>query len=239
MNDDAKQASELVRSGEYFAQARGWYQAMYIGPVSERSFFLIIAFLAILVVVAGIGSALAFFPLADRPGIVTMNPRFDTTFVRSVPLRESDQNIDDAFIQFFVRNYVSKREEYSPESYVPNYMFIRAHSDTPTFTSFSAGYTSSNPQSAAALLGTTGRRTIRIDRLRYEDLGGEQQAIVHFTRQEIVNGQAAATQWTATVKYYYTKVAITPVVDTDTGKHSIEIEDPQFQVVSYELAQTQ
>ena len=65
MNEDTEIVSNMVRDGKYFDASRSWYQTIYIGPIAERSFFLVVAGLSIFVAIfASLGFSGAKRPIA-------------------------------------------------------------------------------------------------------------------------------------------------------------------------------
>ncbi len=70
MTEDYKKIAESIRSGKYFTEARGWFETVYISPVSERSFFLIIAILAGFTALFGIVAMSRLLPITKREAVL-------------------------------------------------------------------------------------------------------------------------------------------------------------------------
>jgi len=239
MGTNSKELAEMVRSGEYYERSRDWYQTMYIGPVSERAFFLVVAGMAGFVAILGFIALMAFLPVTDRPGIMISSQRVDETLPRLINLKTGNVRMDIAFQRFFLSNYVTRREGYSMFEYPTNYSFIRAQSDAATFNDYAARYDRSNPNSPAAILAEIGTRVVEVQSIDINDREEPKVATVNFTTQVLGVGvtESQRVKWTAVIQYYYSDLVVTPTLDSETGEEVLKTQDPQFQVVSYVLSQ--
>lgn len=238
MNTKPKQLSEWIRSGEYYEKSREWFKTVYIGPVSERGLFLIIALMASSVAFMGFLALYRILPLVDHPAILISNGRLDDTLPRLVHLKEKRTPLNEALQQFFLKNYVMKREGYKAANYDANYAFIKSQSDENAFAEYTSRYDRANPNSPAAILGAYGVRVVEVSSIELNDKVEPRVATVRFSTdvQGINNGSQA--NWTAVVQYYYNDMLVTSMVDPLTGVETFETQDPQFKVVHYALTQT-
>jgi type IV secretory pathway component VirB8 len=250
MSEDSTQVGEMIRSGRYFEESRGWYQALYIGPISERSFFLIVAGLASLIAIVGVIALMELMPITSRPGLLLPSDRIDEVKPEALALNPTHMPLNKAMEEFFVRAYIFTRESYRPKDYAANYAFVTAHSDTATANAYAILYGSTNPQSPAAMLGQTAGRHVNIisthieiakppaDAKKPDPATLLHTATVHFTTQLQGVDSDAITQWTAVMQYHYSDLKVQTTRDPATGQDSTITQDPQFQVVSYALTQT-
>lgn len=229
----------MVRSGEYYERSREWYQAMYVGPISERAFFFVVAGMAGFIAVLAFIALMIFLPVTDRPGIMISSQRVDETVPRLINLKTKNQRMDVALQRFFLSNYVARREGYSMFEYPTNYQFIRAQSDATTFNDYVARYDRSNPNSPAAILAEIGTRVVEVQSIDLNSSADPKVATVNFTTQVlgIGTGEGQRASWTATIQYYFSDLVVTPTLDSETGEEVLKTQDPQFQVVSYVLTQ--
>lgn len=58
-----KEVTEMVRSGQYFQEAREWYQHKYLSPVVERAYFILLSFLTLIIIILAFTTLASFFPL--------------------------------------------------------------------------------------------------------------------------------------------------------------------------------
>ena len=235
MDTHSKQIAEMVQSGEYFKRSRAWYRALYIAPIAERSFFLLIAGLAGFTALLSIIALGGLMPLVDHPAILLSTPHVDDVVPRLTKLAEKDQPMSQELMKFYVTSYVQSREGYDSKFYPIFYHFIQAQSDKPTFEKYQALYDRSNKQSPAAMLGATGKRLVTIDSITLKTDTDPKLAIVQFTTQIEGGESTARTHWTANLQFYYSDLVVTPTKNADTGEEGFSTQDPQFQVVDYAL----
>jgi len=238
MSDDKQAVSEMIRDGSYFDASRAWYQVLYIGPIAERSFFLIIAGLAVAVALVATVALTSLLPITERPGLILKTDRMDSTIANLTGLAPAGANVNPAMLQFFVSAYVMGREGYSAAFFASNSAFVAAHSDEATMNDYVAVYGSQNPQSPAAILGARGSRIVEIQSIAINDTVEPNTATVQFTTELKGTETTSKTRWTATLQYLYSDLTVEPVIDPETGKENITTQDPQFQVVNYVLSQT-
>lgn len=237
MTKEQEETAELLRSGQYYEDARGWYQALYIGPISERAFFMVIAVLAGLVMLVSIIALTGLLPLTEKPGLLIRNDALNTRTPAIYRIRDEGANINDSMRQFMVGTYVTSRESYKAGDYKRSRAYVLAHSDAPTGASYNALYDPSNPRSPAAILGELGQRLVTIQSVNFKENVEPKLAIVKFSTELRGIGSTSKTQWTATLGYYYSPMQVTDGKDAE-GNPTVTVEDPQFQVVSYAVAQT-
>ncbi len=251
MVEDTPKIAESIRSGRYFSEARGWYQAVYIGAISERTFFLIIAVLAGFVACVSILSLVRLMPITTRPAVVIpVTERFDEVLRHMAPLRGGTKDAATAVEEFFVLQYVLARESYGAQGFQANVRFVRGQSDPATYNAYAQEQDVSNPQSRAALLGQEGQRVITLQSIQVNadkvlqplppvDATGVAASVdthtarVRFTAETAGGTSPTKSQWTAQIKYHYTKLDVAAIKNDKIGGMDTHITDPEFQVVSY------
>lgn len=238
MDSPSKQISEMVRTGAYFEESRAWYQLKYIGPIAERTFFLIIAILAGLIAFFAFLAVMMFLPLTDKRAVIVPNDRIDDAIPSLVRLRPKDMSMSTALMRFFAASYVIKRESYTDESYETNMNFVKVQSDPTTFAKYQAQYDRSNRQSPAAILNNVGERKVMLKSVNINSYSNPMTATVTFSTDVTGYTEALHADWTAILQFYYTDLVVTQATDPTTHKPTVKTQDPQFQVVSYELKQT-
>lgn len=234
---EEQEIAQKIKDGEYFKDARGWYTALYISQVSERSAFLLFAVLAGLVFLIGTLSLMDLMPINERERLIMRNDRMDGTISSVHRLKKPGAPLNIALKKFFVTNYVFMRESYRFQDYPTHSAFVKEHSDPTTYAKYLADHGTENPRSYATLLGRVGERQVTITGVKIDTKTEPATAIVNFnTDFKKVKG-GTQTAWTATLSFYYTKVSVNEVVDQATGNPKLEIVDPAFNVVSYSVVQ--
>jgi type IV secretion system protein VirB8 len=233
ITQEQQEITELVRSGAYFDETKKWYQALYIGPIAERTFFLIIAFFAILVAVAGIIAVLALLPLVERPGILVSNDRMDEVAMNLRPMHRVGEPLDANVRNFYLRQYVVMRESYDKANYPRDYVFVRAHSDEPTFADYASFFAPTNPKSPLVTLGEYGFRIARVQSVEVNTQVEPKIANVRFSTETTRPDGVTTEEWTATIGFYYSAFEVRSVLDPVSGEARAVTEEPDFKVVSY------
>lgn len=239
MSEPYKEIADAVRSGSYFLEARQWFQAVYIGPISERSFFLIIAVLASVVAFFSLAAVFRLMPLTNRdPVLVYATDRPDDVYMTLVPLTEKREPVNPAIVEFFVTQYVLAREGYFYQTFAANARFVRAQSDVNTYNAYATAYSPSNPASPLANLGEYGQRLVTPRSVRMSSTkDGKGSAEVMFSTEVRGSDNPTITNWTAKIDFVYTELTTELVDNPQTGDKDLKIRDPQFQVVNYVLQQ--
>lgn len=236
MDDSQHQdVARKLEAGEYYTDARSWYTALYVAPVSERSGFLVIAALAGIVFFIGVLSLVDLMPISERERIIIANPRMDSTRVKLSPLREKGVSINTSMKKFFAANYVYMWESYRFPEYQRNFNFIKEHSDPTAFNQYLLAVGPENPRSYPRILGQVGERTVQIVDIQLNTKVEPNVATVRFLTdfKKVTGGTQSA--WTATLSFYYTKVSLNEVEGDPSGESKLSIEDPVFNVVSYSV----
>jgi type IV secretory pathway component VirB8 len=235
ISEEQQEIAKLVRSGAYFDDARHWYQALYIGPISERTLFVIIATLASLVGAAGVISVLLLLPIVPRPPLLVANTPLGKSSLGLQRMRTQYRPLNASVQEFFVKQYVFMRESYDAVHYPKDYAFIHAHSDAPTFAVYAQGFDTANAQSPLVTLGERGQRFTTIRGIEVDSSVEPNVAKVKFSTETVIGDAATITQWTATLGFYYSDLAVTTVTDPTTGELRTQTQEPVFQVVNYAL----
>lgn len=233
MNDTSSQLTETIRNGTYYEQSRAWYADLYIGPIAERSYFLVVALLAMLVAWCAVVAVSNLLPIKARPGMIIPSERPDDVIPNIKRIKPVGASIEPAMEQSFAALYVRMRESYAFSQYASNYAFVVAHSDQPTAVAFAEQYASSNPQSLAAQLGYSGQRLIYVDKVVIDDKTEPRTADVSWYAEQInLAASNAPARGRTRLQYYYSPMVVTPGKDA-AGKPIVTTQDPQFQVVNY------
>lgn len=238
MSYDQHQADEMIRNGTYFEQARQWYSALYIGPISERSFFLVIALLATLIGIAGFIAFTGLMPITERPGMIVANDRLNDAIPSAVRLRPKEMSMNDAFRRYMVLQYVFSREGYLVSSFDRNRLFVTAHSSPEVTEQYAAEVGESNPNNPVAMLGNIGLRQVDILDVSINSDTQPQSATIKFSTETGASGTWTKSQWTATMQFNYSDVVVTETTDPKSGEKIANLQEPIFQVVNYVVSQS-
>jgi type IV secretory pathway component VirB8 len=246
MTEDYKKIAESIRNGTYFGDARRWYEAVYIGPISERSFFLIIAILATVVAIFGIVSVKRLMPITKHQAVLIRGgDRAEEVQASLVELAPKRVPMNPAIAQFFVATYVQLRESYDSRAFTANARFIKGQSNDAAYAAYAAAYDPANAASPFAEMGDVGQRQVVLDSVAIKKIDtpdnspGRMNATVVFTTESTGVATPTKTRWTANIEFIYTELTTKVVDNAETRQKDLQITDPHFQVVNYVLQQNQ
>lgn len=234
MTDDSQKLADSIRSGAYFGHARAWYQVLFIGLVAERTIFMLIAALAMLVAIMAALALFSLMPLVTKTAIILpLRGESDSYIPRITRLRQGQETASEAVLRFYVSEYVRAREGYSADTWLSSANFVHAQSDAATYSLYLVQRSPENPQSLAATLGKDGAMNAVINGVKVSMDGETGSATVYFSTQVQAERVSLKTRWTARLKYRYTGIAIDMVKNEETGMDETRIENPRFQVTEY------
>lgn len=237
MSPDPNEARHLLQSGRYYSEARRWYMARYVRPSSDRALFLTIGVLALLVTLASLYALSGLLPLAEKPGLIVMNPQISSAVPSIYRLRQKGESVNDALRRFLVVQYVISREQYKPDKMLTDNLFVTAHSSPEVTEQYNALVGPENPRNPTALLGNSGLRLVQINEVSVRGSGEVQTATVQFSTEIVSITRLNKSQWTATVQFNYSDAAVNKTDNPESGEEEIRIEQPTFQVIRYDVAQ--
>lgn len=217
----------------YYAQSRNWYNEMFLAPIAQRNLFVISAVLAVFTGLISLVSCVAILPITERTSVSVSVPQIDETAAQSIRLEKEGMTADQTILEFFVTEYVKRRESYSFYSYYKNRAFVQAHSDPITFKAFDAIFNAQNPKSPAAILGERGERLVHITNYQLNTDVDPPIATVYFDVEFTGKQKLPKTSWTASFSFYYDSLVVEEFNDPETGELSLRTQDPVFKVVKY------
>jgi type IV secretory pathway component VirB8 len=237
MSEDNRKIAESVRSGHYFEQAREWFQALYIGPISERSFFLVIAVLSALTAVFAGVAVLRMMPLTSKVAVIVYAPEdYEGKVQKLVSMGEPGDDINESIVRQLASSYVAAREGYSARTMMTNGLMVYAHSSPSVYAGYQPSADPQNPESYYAKLGQAVSRVVDIKSVK-ATASETGVARVDFSVEYKGVEDNQESRWTAKLNYSYTGVKTETVKDEETGQQVLQATEPTFQVTSYELEQ--
>ena len=136
MDERAKAIAMDIESGEYFSEARTWYNKVFVYQLKPYATMHIIGYATLFITVIMCMNLYAVFPLVNKVNVVaSIN---DT--VKFFPKLAEDTKRNKTTRQFVVESLVSKyirsREGYNPDRFKINYTFLLKSSSKEIFDSY-------------------------------------------------------------------------------------------------------
>lgn len=225
-------ASQMLREGRYYDESRKWYAFLYLNPLAERFYFIIVGVLSLIIFVMSLLALNGLMPLS--PNVPFYYSTFDAE--NELPTLEglrysSEQSIDDALLRYYVGQYVGMREMYDPEKFVLAGRFLQRYSQASAFDEYRRLVDNSNPRSPIRRLGRVFTRDIEIQTMAFNDPLSPTQATLQFVATEASISEVRKSYWTATLRFTYSGLQISPNSGEGASAYSL----PTFQVGAYEV----
>ena len=232
-----KNPSNILANDAYFIEARQWFTDLYIAPISNRGFFLVISIFALLSLVVVFVAMLGFMPLRKETVLVVNNPQIDEVIIEARSLGLSGLELNEAFKKFMIAHYVTMREGYKAKDWDSQRAFVRAHSDDLMIAAYEAATAETNPNSYRASLQQVGERLITIRNIQITNKNDVYEAVASFSAEFKNVMNPPQSSWTATLRFQYSNMESGLLKSTNGDSEKITTTIPLFKVLSYEVVQ--
>lgn len=232
---DLEDISQAIADGSYFEEGRKWYNVRYIGPISERIFFIIIAIIAIFITFCAAMSVVNLLPIKPRIPFVFRAKDIIGEIPRMERFKAANEPANPALIRYFLSTYVEMREAYDEGRFLMRYAFTRQYSDAQTFREYDRLTNPNNPRSPISRYGKYADVTVTVTNVQYDRSVTPYRAIVDFSTEIIGTDQKKKTSWTATISFEYTDLTETTHFDERINDYVLEYSEPAFKVLSYDV----
>lgn len=232
---EAEEITQSIADGSYFQEGRKWYNLLYIGPISERIFFIIIATIALFITFCAVTSVINLLPIKPRIPFVYRARDFIGEIPRMERFKAPNEPANPALIRYFLSTYVNMRESYDEGRFLMRYAFVRQYSDERTFREYDRLTNPNNPRSPISRYGKYADVTVTVHNVTYNRSITPYEAKVDFSTEIIGTDQKKKTSWTATISFEYTDLTQTTHFDERLKDYVLEYTEPTFRTLSYEV----
>jgi type IV secretion system protein VirB8 len=163
---------EYIQSGEYFIDARKWYNFKYIHPVAQRSQILVICSIFFIGFLTLPYSVYSIFPLTKQVRYSIKSDDVFRTSANIIPANYIQNAPLQSIADIMVRNYVTQRESYSYDALKKQFTFLQNNSTRVIFRQFVNFMNIDNPSSPVMRYQKTIKRSVSISSVTYSDDGG-------------------------------------------------------------------
>jgi type IV secretory pathway component VirB8 len=115
-SERSRMIAQKIRDGSYYADARSWYAARYLRPITDRSLLIIASIIALFIVATAAIGIYQLLPSSRQITIIIPAENSSRYMHRIQPLAEENTPPQDAIADFLIRQYVTWRETFSPDS---------------------------------------------------------------------------------------------------------------------------
>lgn len=235
--ENSKEIAEMIRSGEYFKDARAWYSTCYHSPMSERNLYIVVTICAVTVTWFSISAFQSLFPLSPHVAFPLVVVEAEKMAADISPLAEDREDVNSALRRYFVRDYVAHRERYVIEVLENNVRRIRQTSSPEVYEEYRRYLSPQNPSSPVVLYERHTARDIALTRysvnpfLDSEDVAeaakdGRYKAVVEFEATTINSSKEEHTShWVAEMDFEYQ--------DAYVDQDNFDVSEMKFIVTRY------
>ena len=229
--------AERIESGAYFKEAREWYSRLYLMPISQRVFFIVVACFACLFMFAAFISVGNLLPIAPRVPFAIYNDDMQALKPRMERFKKAAEPANPAIKRFYLTSYVQRREGYSATQMLANRAFVLRHSDRSIRDAYLRQISQGNAQSPVRRYGRSRSLNVVVRQIKVipnTEAAGRERAIIDFSTIVMAKESQQKTDWTATITYEYTDLLVRNTYDEAAGDYVLDFDEPTFKVVSYE-----
>ena len=158
---------DYIDSGEYFADAKKWYQFKYLSPFSQRSFVFILSIVICALFIGIVININNLFPVVIK---VKYSINADTSADKTAQIIRANQ-IDNKPLQsitdIMIRNYLLQYEKYNYDLLRKQFIFIKNNSTRIVFRKFYNFMNIDNPASPVLRYQKNVKRHVKILSAKY------------------------------------------------------------------------
>lgn len=206
MDPILKSVEEYIKSGEYFVDAKKWYNSKYLYPFVQRSILLIFCTILVIALI-GISIQLKIlFPIVNHVRYSIYSSSFGKV-ANVKPANQVKNNPLLSISNIMLENYILHRESYDYGKLEQQLAYVKNNSTKIIFRKFFNYISIDTPESPVMRYQKYVRRTIHVNSIKHIN---DNSAVIIFeswaknTSGEILEN----TLWEATVYYDIDKINI-------------------------------
>ncbi|XVN42564.1 MAG: VirB8/TrbF family protein [Candidatus Rickettsia vulgarisii] len=189
---------DYIKSGEYFTDARSWYNSTYMYPLIQRSVVLLLTviILVLFIVLAITTNNLLPIDRQVRYAIAAKSLKNATI----IPADHISKDPISSIADIMIKNYVIHRESYDYDLLAPQFNFVQNNSTRIIFIQFANYMNIDNPLSPVMRYQRNLRRSVNVVLVKYK---ANNEADVIFTSlvKNISNEILENMVWQATISF--------------------------------------
>jgi type IV secretion system protein VirB8 len=205
MDKRAKEIANGIETGEYFSEARQWYNKVFVYPLKQSAMMRVIGYVTIVMsVIMGI-NLYQVFPLVSKVNIIA---RLNDTvgFIPKLVLASDPKKTNKQFvIEELSSKYVMSRESYNPGNFKTNYIFLLKSSSKEIFDVYYKYITSKDPDNPLNLY--LKKHVTRVKVLNKQSWADANKVTIIFNKEifDIFGAFQYSSKWKADIEFYLSK----------------------------------
>lgn len=171
MDEEREKATELLKSGKYYAEALKWYNARYTTPKTQLACAVVFAAIAIVFLFTSMVTTISILPLTYKEEFDLYREITPTESVELKEIGEKGENSTRVWLKYMLSEYVKAREEYDPNHVERNFNFVASLSSDEKFMDYMIlADQNQNPNHPIWLYGSQAIKDIFISKTVFNDL---------------------------------------------------------------------
>ena len=200
MDDIARGMREYIDSGNYFIDARTWYNNKYIRPLCHRSIVACLLFILLVLIVVIALNIQSLFPMSKQLRyVISLN----TLQQQSAKITKANQVANNPVLSIahiLLTDYVTVRERYKYTQLSQQIKYVQNVSTRAVFKEFYYYLGMDNPESPVLRYQKEAERAIVVSDVKFLD---NNNAEIHFTSkgQDITRNVFENMSWVAYISF--------------------------------------
>jgi len=192
---------DSVETGQYFVEARTWYNNIFLFPIRHNAFLLGVSLSIVLVLIFVSYGLYNTFPLSQKVQIIVP---LENTLQYSPKIKDISspgRSNKEVVLEYLVQKYITARETYDPRTFKKNYYYVMRSTNKALFNNYYAKMSDNGPQGPSSLYKNGLRSKIEFISQVYD--GNNNFITVNFAKQNynLITGTSSLQQFTAKVQF--------------------------------------
>ena len=201
MDERAKAIAKAIETGEYFSEARNWYNKIFIYPLRDSAIMQLIGYSVIIITCLMVLNIYRVFPLVEKINVIA-NLNDTINFFPKITTLPESKTARQFVTEALAAKYVTSRESYDSKRFRNDYVFILKSSSKQTFDKYYSYITSKRPDSPSNI--STNKKIVKIKILSKESTPDANKVTIIFNKDtfDIFGTFQSSSKWKADIEFY-------------------------------------
>jgi type IV secretion system protein VirB8 len=124
MDATSKLIAEEINSGQYFIEARKWYNDIFLKPASGAAFMCAASLVVLAIFIFSMYSVSRIYPLSRQVDVVVFLKNTVDFYPKLKPLPDKNKPLKQAVVEYLGSRYIQAREDYGSKRFSAHYHFV-------------------------------------------------------------------------------------------------------------------
>lgn len=201
MDERAKAIAKIIETGEYFSEARNWYNKIFIYPLRDFAIMQLIGYIVIIMTCLMVANIYRVLPLVEKINVIAhLNNTID--FFPKIISPPESKTPRQFVTEELAAKYVTSRESYDSKRFRKDYVFILKSSSKQIFDKYYSYINSKSPNSPLNL--SANQKLAKVKILSKESAPNANKVIIVFNKDtfDIFGAFQSSSKWKADIEFY-------------------------------------